>query len=285
MTDNIIGLLYNRNEGDILEEIIESALKNVDALLVADDSSTDNSLAVMKSFGKRLELVADASMVKEGTPNFWTRQYLLDEIRKRFNPNDTWVQVYESDMMVFDTDIRAAISDWATDDVVVNWPTLNAVRDDWLSGADKYPNWDHSIKEVMPNCHFMEYLLYTFRPLEGIAYSRSNSKPWPQGFTRYIKQRVLRTKREGSPLMIHYGYRGPTCYRTKLAPWGYAHPKYANMNLDTPESTVRTAAPFDGSWCKYPEDVFPASRSNWSKWLAFRKQQALIEEEKLNAGQ
>ena len=36
----IIGMMWNKNEGDILEEIIEAALSRVDTLFVADDGST-----------------------------------------------------------------------------------------------------------------------------------------------------------------------------------------------------------------------------------------------------
>jgi len=34
---NIVGIMWNKNEGDILEEIIRKAVLKVDSLLITDD--------------------------------------------------------------------------------------------------------------------------------------------------------------------------------------------------------------------------------------------------------
>lgn len=264
MSDNIIGIMWNRNEGDILHEIIENALTKVDALLVADDGSTDNSLDIIKGFGSKLELIVDRSVVGKNQPHLWARQYLLNEVKKRFNPNDTWVQVIESDMMLLDTDIRTALVRYARSNVAMFWHSLDACRRDW-TGEDKYPNWDRPIKEIMPDCHWVEYMLYTFRPLDGIEFSYE-AKPWPRGFGKYdIKD--YRKKHTDSPLLAHYGYRGPTHYMRKFKHMGATHTKYLDHRVDSVENVLKTVPRFNGLWNNNPNDTIELSRKGWIEWL------------------
>jgi len=264
MTDNIIGIMWAYNEGDIIRETIEDALGKVDALLVADDGSTDDTLDIIKSFGSKLELIVDKSMVGRNQPHLWARQYLLNEAKKRFNPNETWIQIIEADMMILDTDIRTALTRYAKNNVVMFWQTLNACRRNW-EGEDKYPNWDRSIKEVMPDCHWIEYMLYTFRPLEGIEFSWE-PKPWPRGFGRY-NVKDYKKKHTDSPLLAHYGYRGPTHYMRKYGHRGATHPKFKDQKIDTIENVLKTVPNFNGTWNNHLVDTHELSRKGWIGWL------------------
>lgn len=264
MPENIIGIMWNRNEGDILHDIIEAALPKVDALLVADDGSTDNSLDIIKSFGPRIEKVIDRSMAGKHPEHLWTRQYLLNEVKKRFNPNETWVQIIESDTILLDTDIRQTIKDWAVKDTAVYWHMLNACRRHW-KGSDSYPNWNEPIQNVMPDCHLMEPVCYTFRTLPLIEF-QDTGKPWPCGFSNYgVTSRTK--KRENSPLVAHYGYRGPTHFHQKYFKGNCrTHSKYTNWYIDSPEAVLETVPFFNGDWNR-SKDTFELSRKGWIEWL------------------
>ena len=181
MVDTIVGMMWNKNEGDILEEVIENALSKVDTLFIADDHSTDSSWDIIQSFGSRVEYMWN----KRDNPNDPAqRQHLLNEIRRRYKPENTWVQVIESDIMILDTDVKEAVKRYASKDIMMSWHCLNAVRDDWTD-HDTWPHWDTPITEVLPSCHWMEVMTYTFRPLPRVNYNQRSWRPWPQGFSYY----------------------------------------------------------------------------------------------------
>jgi len=121
--DNIIGMMWNRNEGDILEEIIDAALPHVDSMFIADDGSSDDSWPYIQSIARRrpdkIEYIRNTrnnSVDRQRTP-------MLDEIRKRYKAENTWVQIFESDIMVVDTDISIAIDEYAVDNLALTWQT------------------------------------------------------------------------------------------------------------------------------------------------------------------
>ena len=153
--ENVIGIMWNKNEADILTEIIEAALQKVDALLIADDGSTDTSWRIIQDLrAKHPEIVHI-----QQTPNprdQGQRQALLTEVRRRYKPEDTWVQVIESDIKILDTDVRTAISQFGHEDLCVSWQALNAVREPgtW-DEVDTYPHWKKSVTDVMPLCHMI----------------------------------------------------------------------------------------------------------------------------------
>lgn len=260
---NIIGIMWCKNEADILSQIIEDALKYVDALLIADDDSTDKSWDIIKSYEKNLEYVARR---KDTNTNYlssqWARQHLLDEVRSRFGYKNTWIQIIESDIMILDTNIKEAISKFSKDDVTVSWHTLNAVRRNWEPEDDEYPEWSKPIKEVMPCAHWMELMTYTFRPLPGLYYTEER-KPWPKGFSRY-KAIEYKKKKLDSPLLSHYGYRGLKHFLEKYKNKSLSH--YKNWNTSSIDSIRSTVSLFNGEWNR-SSDTFKMSRKGWKQWL------------------
>ncbi len=263
---NIVGMFWNHNEADIVEETLTEAIKHVDSLFVADDHSTDNSLAIIESFAAKNSKVEYVRSKRDNPNDKGQRQSLLTEIQRRYKPEDTWVQIIESDIMILDTDIREALNNWAQADVGMSWQTLNAARKANTWGeADTYPNWEKPIKEIMPYAHWMEVMLYTFRPLPKVHYDLDRWRPWPQGLGNYgfkeVKRRAL-----DAPLLAHYGYRGPTQFYEKfkrLGKTGGFHPKYKKWDLRSVESVSRTVSFFNGHW---NGDVFPMSREGWVAW-------------------
>lgn len=262
-SENIVGIMWNRNEADILTEMIEAAVQKVDALLIADDGSTDTSWRIIQDLrAKHPEIVHIQQ--KPNPRDQGQRQALLTEVRRRYKIEDTWVQVMESDIKIVDTDIRDAISQFAHEDLCVSWQALNAVRapGTW-DEVDTYPHWKKSITDVMDHCHMMEVMLYTFRPLPGIDYTSSVWRPWPQGWNRYTKRAKHSKKNPDSPLLAHYGFRGPTHFLKKYGKGG-THRKYRNWDLTDEASVLRTVSFFNGDWNSNP---FPISREGWKKWL------------------
>ncbi len=259
---NVVGMMWNYNEGDVLEEIISEALPHVDSLFIADDESTDNSWDIIQSFQSSGKL--EYTRRQRNKRDKGQRQALLDEIKKRYKPEDTWVQIIESDIMILDTDVRDAIKKHAVNDMAVSWQAINGVRapGTW-EGFDTYPNWDRPIKEILPYGHRMEVMLYTFRPLPGLSYDQSRWRPWPQGWGKYGDKAKVNRKRPDSPLLAHYGYRGPTHFYHKykhMAERG--HRKYKTWKLSSPKEVEDTVFFFNGHWNN--EHKFPMSREGWS---------------------
>lgn len=272
--DTIVGMLWNKNEGDILEEILNAALPHVDSLFIADDQSTDNSWKIIQSFASKhqdkVEYIRNKREIKHDKGQ---RTALLNEIRRRYKPENTWVQIFESDIMILDTNIREAIKKFGVMDFALSWFTLNAVRspNTWKE-VDTYPKWKTPIKEIMPKAHLMEMMLYTFRPLPKLYYSPL-WRPWPHGFSNYSKGNPVKTVSRdiNAPLLAHYGYRGPTHFyqKFKKAGMGDFHSKYKSWDLRTVESVDRTVSFFNGEY--NGNKSFEMSRNGWTGWIEKRK--------------
>jgi glycosyltransferase involved in cell wall biosynthesis len=266
MSDTIVGMMWNRNEGDILEETIESALEHVDTLFIADDNSTDNSWDIIQSFGSRIEYMRNK---REHPLDQGQRTSLLKEIQKRYKAENTWVQIIESDIMILDTNVRTAIKEWAHEDLGVTWQLLNGARwkEEW-DVWDMYPDWKgKSIREVLPIGHWVEYMLYTFRPMPDLYYDMDVWRPWPRGFQKYLKEEPLKRGKKGptSPLLGHYGYRGPKYFFNKYSrdkKWR----KYPSWSVRTFNKTRDTVYYFNGHWNK---NLFPMSRKGWRMYRGY----------------
>lgn len=264
---HIVGMLWNCNEGDILEEIIENALPHVDSLFIADDGSTDDSWKIIQSFAKNRKDKIEHIQNKRNHPlDKGQRQALLDEIRRRYKPESTWVQIIESDIMILDTDIRQCIQTHSAEDMSMSWCVLNAVREHgtWKE-VDTYPNWPVSIKEIMPYHHWLEtFSSYTFRPLPRLYYNLDTWRPWPQGWTNYVGNKPLNNRGEwkDSPLLAHYGYRGPTHFHLKFNSDGKKprHSRHKHWDLTSSETVDKTVAFFNGDWNK---GTIPMSRKGF----------------------
>lgn len=268
MTEHIVGMFWNRNEADLLPYTLERAAAAVDSLFIADDMSTDGSWDIIQSFATANPNKVEYTQRKPNKRDPAQRQALLNEIRKRYKPADTWVQIIESDMCTLDTNIREAIKTKAIGDIGITWHMLNAVRrpGEWES-IDTYPNWTIPIPKLMPYGHWTEVLLYTFRPLPDLYYSPV-WRPWPSGFSKYYTQPLkIYRKEPDSPLLSHYGFRGPTHFFNKYKSMGNFHRKYKTWDLSSPEKILETVPYFNGQW---NSDIFSMSREGWIDWLRRR---------------
>lgn len=265
MSDHIVGIMWARNEADIVEETITDGLRHVDTLMIAEDGSTDRTWDIIQSLAKEYPQIEHIQ--QKPTPGDPAqREALLNEVRRRYRPEDTWVMALESDLLILDTDIRAALAQYARHDLAMTWILLNGVRPvgTWLGpdGVDTYPNWgDQSIREVLPLAHYMEIMASTFRPLPKLHYVASPWRPWPLGFSSYTSKPVkVRPRGENAPLLFHAGYRGPTHFHRKYASHGKRHRRYHSWRTDSPENANRTVPYFNGT---YSDKAFPASREGW----------------------
>jgi hypothetical protein len=257
----IVGMMWCKNEGDILEEIVTAAASKVDALWIADGQSTDRSWDILHSLRKRIPNIEHVQQESEYRDHA-QRKSLLRGIRERYRPEDTWVQVIESDVLILDTDVRAAIAEHAVADIGVPWIMLNAVRKPgtWAE-VDTYPHWAMPMRELMPFAHWMELVLYTFRPLPELRFELDHWRPWPAGFSYYTKEPVKRMPvGRTAPLLLHVGYRGPKHFHAKYRHHGARHRKYRDWRVDSPENVERTVPFFNGAW---NGNAFPASRAGW----------------------
>lgn len=259
---NIVGMMWNKNEGDILEETIHDALGHVDSLFLADDGSTDDSWAIMQSMAEAYSQIEHIQQ-KPDPKDKAQRDSLLNEIRRRYKPEDTWVQIIESDIMILETDVREAIRDYAINDLGVTWNTLNGVRrpGTWKE-VDTYPDWEASIVDILPLAHYMEIMLYTFRPLPELKYKQDTWRPWPAGFSAYTNETLkVRSRAHGSPLLAHYGFRGPTHFYNKFLGSRTRHSKHPTWDLSSPAKVEETVSFFNGEWNN--EHIFKMSRAGW----------------------
>lgn len=248
MSEHIVGMMWNKNEGDILNDTISSALENVDTLVIADDGSTDNSWDIIQGWKHAMPEEIEHIQRNPNKADPAQRQQLLNVIRDRYKAEDTWVQIIESDIMILETDIRAAIAERAVGDVYVNWALLNAViplDDDW-DDVDEYPNWSVPIQDIMTHGHWIEEMTYTFRPHKELYYDTGPWRPWPKGFLQFSSA----TKPIGdyTPLLAHYGYRGPTHVYKKYSPTMTHHRKYTSWDFTSPERVKETMYFFNGVW-------------------------------------
>lgn len=258
--DNIVGLMFNYNEGDILEEVIRNFLPHIDSLFIADDNSSDNSWEIINSFKDKVEYVRNK---REDPRDQGQRQSLLNEIRKRHKPENTWVQVLDSDMMILETNIRESLSKYSVDDVGMNWTLLNGCREKGTWGeVDTYPVWKESITKVMPFAHILEDAVYTFRPLPKLEYNLDKWRPWPQNFSAYTNNVIdVKRRRPDSPLIAHYGYRGPTHFHKKYRSKTFR--KYPRWDPTSVKSIEETVYFFNGEWNR---DLFEMSRKGWTEY-------------------
>lgn len=260
--------MWAKNEGDLVHETIADAVKHVDTLMVADDGSTDHTWKVIQ---KAKQLYPDKIEHIQQQPNpkdKGQRTALLNEVRRRYRAEDTWVQVIEGDVFLLDTDVRA-VTAAASDKVALSWQTLNACRRSgtW-SDVDAWPFWPSSIRDIMPLAHWMEVMLYTFRPFDKLYYAQDTWRPWPKGFSYYSSEPVkIYTKFPDSPLVLHVGYRGPTHFYAKYRTMGSNHPKYRDWKLGSPSEVEQTVAYFNGTW---NDRSFEASRKGWQEWMTSR---------------
>ena len=260
MKDHIVGMMWNKNEGDILTEIISDALRHVDTLMIADDGSTDNSWDIIQGFAAhhkdQIEHIQQAPEKRDRGQ----RRSMLNRIQERYRPEDTWVQIVESDIMILETDLERVLNE-RSNDVSLEWILLNAVipPDKNWSDMDEYPNWSKSIQDIMTYGHRMETMPYTFRPFKELMYSNKRWRPWPQGFSKTTDKEKTREMTDYTPLLAHYGYRGPTHMCKKHA--GKLIPKYAQWDTSTIETTKATLSMFDAKLVK--KYSHPLTRSGW----------------------
>jgi len=260
--DKIVGMMWNKNEGDILPFTIAKALEVVDYLVMADDGSTDNSLAVMQSF-KGHPKVLHIENAKSGTEK---KKTLLNIIRSKFSPDNTLVQVIESDITVLDTDIRACWAKYSNNNAAMSWHLINATDPNmWITEEKCYPIWELPIDQKMSNGHWMEVLShYTFRPLPGVEFI-DDSRPWPRGLGTYIQVDGIRCTSD-APLLAHWGYRGPSHWFTKYSKGpGSVHRKH-NWKIGSVEECRENVPFFNGIW-NVKRDQFPLNREGWKQFI------------------
>ena len=256
-------MMWNKNEGDILEEVILDALRHVDSLFIADDGSGDNSWDIIRSMANAHPDKIEHIQQNPDANDKAQRNSLLNHIRSRYKAEDTWVQVIESDIFILDTDIRQAIKERSADDVLVTWTALNGVRKPgtW-SGMDTYPIWNQPIRDILNRCHYMEEMHYTWRPLPGLSFG-GPWRPWPGGMGQYQTKKIeQKFTPENTPLLFHAGYRGPTHFYLKWqkTTMGTHHSKYKSWDLRSVESVERTVSFFNGEWNGH---TFEPSRQGW----------------------
>lgn len=232
MADSIVGMMFAKNEADILPLTITEAMKQVDSLFIADDGSTDGSWEIIQyykqQYPNKVEYIQQAPVIGDQGQ----RNALLGHIRTRYKAENTWVQTIESDIVLHTHDLKAVIAKTNREDVSVNWHCMNAIRPYWEGVHQFYPNWPESIRTIMPRFHWTEeFACYTYRPLPELFYSPI-WRPWPNGFSHYHTSNYKSTRRNKMktahvPMALHYGYRGPS---HMMAKWNRMKIKPQNPN-------------------------------------------------------
>lgn len=268
--DHIVGVMYCKNEVDVLPLTIPEAMKRVDSMFISDDGSIDGSWELIQYFKARYPGKIEYIQQKPKADDAGQRSDLLNEIRRRYKPENTWVQVVEADIVIQGGDLRKTIADHNVGNVCVKWENINVVRDYWDGIHQFYPYWPENLGKIMDKFHWIERLLYTYRPLPEL-YFTPEWRPWPRGFSHYITAATSEPPRtvDSVPLLCHYGYRGPTHLVTKWArmavkPLGPMR-KYGH-DFTSIESVMKTFCYFNGKYNRNdrvrdnPTDAWLANR-------------------------
>ena len=256
MTDPIIGIMWNKNEADILDETITKAIPLVDHLLVSDDDSDDRSWDIIRNHRSELAHVARRSESGEKYPKeIWQRQYLLDKAVELYG-RDIWIQVIESDLIAIDVNLREQLDNPENlCGIGLWWITLEAVRKEWTTEFEQYPNWDRSIQKIMPYCHILEKAPYTWRPYSGVEFGLKWN-PVPNGLHKHgpVMNGEWRVRRDHCridiPLWGHYNIRGRTHFNKKFGIESKAKSKRELVAFEIPRTR--------------PEAIFELTRKAWS---------------------
>lgn len=272
---NLIGLMWtNGADEDILEETLGEAIKNFDTTYIAitPEAKGEKSWQIARSLQVRYPGKIEHIQRESERNDRAQRNSLLKKIREKYKPEDTWCHVIESDTFFLETDPREAIKKFSKFDLACTYHMLNACRKPgtW-DKEDKWPNWDKPIREIMTYCHWMEIILYAWRPLPKLYFDPNTFKPWPCGFSKYVKnnQGVKAISRvSDAPLVLHCGIRGPTFLYNKFKYMGPRHRKYASWDLRSPETIEKTCSFFQ----EWAAKAHPANREEWSKWITTKKE-------------
>ena len=264
MSDKIIGIMWNKNEADILDETLTKALPLVDHLLVADDDSDDSSWDIIRSHKSELAYISRYSEAtnKSYSKDNWQRSSLLDKAVEMYG-RDIWIQVMESDLIAIDTDIREQVETRENiQGAAIWWINVEAVRREWRSEDEMYPNWDKSIQEVMPWGHILEKAPYTWRPHPDV-YFPTRWQPHPCGLDKYggpggewhVKKSHCKAS---TPLWGHYNIRGRKHFDIR-----YQH-ALANSKAKAKRELVAFTVPQDS---KFDAHLFKLNREEWKKHI------------------
>jgi glycosyltransferase involved in cell wall biosynthesis len=252
MADKIVGMMFAKNEADVLPFTIAAALPHVHSLFIADDGSVDGSWEIMKYFKHAYPDKVEHVQQKPTKGDQGQRGQMLDLIRARYKAENTWVQTIEADIILGTDNLREIIRIYNKEDVAVDWECINAARRDWDSVHSLYPHWPDHIQRIMPELHHLEpFKAYTYRPLPKLFFE-PHWRPWPHGFSYYYTPgwKSTRTERLGErPFALHYGYRGPThlMYKRRLYNLPLVDPKNG-WDYRTVEDLTRTCPYFSGAY-------------------------------------
>lgn len=269
--DNIVGLMFCKNEADIIKVTIPSAMQHVDSMFISDDGSTDGSWEIIQYFKQQYPDKIEHIQQKPNPKDQGQRQDLLDEIRRRYKPENTWVQTLDADMTLGITDLRSVIAKNHRENVSVKWALMNAVRDYWEGVHHFYPHWPEDIRNIMNKFHRIETIPYTYRPLPGL-YFPPEWRPWPKGFGAYMTPGSADRHHdlENPPLMLHYGYRGPT---HMMARWNRRPVKPQSLitnrgeDYTSVETINATNLYFNGTYNRDSRYVFASPFEAWKASL------------------
>lgn len=214
--DHIVGMMFCKNEADIISTTLLDAFRHVDSMFISDDGSTDGSWEIINYFKQAYPDKIEHIQQNPDPNDQAQRTSLFKLIQERYKAENTWVQVVEADMILYTHDLKSQIETAKRSDVLVEWDIMNAVRPYWEHVHHFFPHWPEDIRDIMPRFHRLESLVYTYRPLPGLYFTK-DWRPTPRGFgvyldkdTEYVRKRPREKTVKEVPLLCHYGYRGPT---------------------------------------------------------------------------
>lgn len=271
--DQLVGMMFCKNECDVLPMTIPAAMKLVDSMFISDDGSTDGSWEIIQYFKRHYPDKIEHIQQEPNPKDQAQRASLLTKIQERYKPQDTWVQIVEADMMLHTTDVRAEIAKGHRSNICVEWDIMNAARSYWDDVHHFYPYWPEDIRTMMPMFHWAEGLLYTYRPLPGL-YFEEVWRPQPRGFGVYFDKdpsykRRPRKRQDVSevPLLLHYGYRGPTHLMHKWNSKTVKPPSVINRHGEnyTSVDTIMATNPYCNGQYNRSKATYNTPEEAWSK--------------------
>jgi hypothetical protein len=266
----IIGTLDSRNDGDLLQQVLDQPeMRTLDAIYAYDDGSTDNTRDILFKHPSITKYASrfDFSYEELSSVPQHRRHWLLQTVRDTY-PNETvWVVRLEGDRFFLNQPpvqtVQAAISAGQDYRCGVMIDFRRSMAEGW-GAADTWPSWDKPIQQIQTYARIDDiHRAVVFKVTDELKYDRQ--RPWPSGLQKgdYIDDKTINKQ---MAFFAHHGRRGPKawCFSYTSGSRKRSSKFPASWDFTSPERAETTVG-------------FPFQTKNLVKWESFYKSYDALE--------